>query len=243
MRSRINGKWNCTIFTLNLKKNQICVFFESKLDYIVGLFRRTIQNLSYHKRVKVFQNWCYGRYEEHILFQQSQFNPSKIFLEKEFLYKSHSGQLRKYARSKRKGEILYRRPVETFGEVRDADITCLAKHDNDIFFGRRNGRVKILSTDPNENDSIDETNVSSNAYSEQRVEAVDCSGDIFATSTLQRAALWQRRYELDMPYLEVVAELGDGFKTIRLSPDVGRLAMGKYKDASRKGLHLVDLAT
>lgn len=191
--------------------------------------------------MKLFQNWCYGRYEEHILFQQSQFNPSKIFLEKEFLYKSHSGQLRKYARSKRKGEILYRRPVETFGEVRDADITCLMKINNDVFIGRRNGRVKIISTDPNENDSIDETNVSS--YSEQRVEAVDFSGDLFATATLQRAALWQRRYELDMPYLEEVAELGDGFKTIRLSPNIDRLAMGKYKDLTRKGLHLVDLAT
>lgn len=204
---------------------------------------RTIQNLSYHKRVKVFQNWCHGRYEEHILFHQSQFNPSKIFLEKEFLYKSHSGQLRKYARSKRKGEILYRRPVETFGEVRDADITCLTKSNGTVFIGRRNGRVKIISVDANANDSIDETNVSSKIYSEQRVESVDFSGDLFATSTLHRAALWQRQYELDMPYLDTVAELGEGYKCIRLSPNVDRLAMGKYKDASRKGLHLVDLAT
>lgn len=177
------------------------------------------------------------------MFHQTQFNPSKIFLEKEFLYKSHSGQLRKYARSKRKGEILYRRPVETFGEVRDADITSLMKNESTVFIGRRNGRVKIISTDPNGNDSIDETNVSSTAYADQRVESVDCSGDSFATATLHRAVLWQRRYELDMPYLESVAELGEGFKCIRLSPDVDRLAMGKYKDAARKGLHLVDLAT
>lgn len=193
--------------------------------------------------MKLFQNWCYGRYEEHILFHQSQFNPSKIFLEKEFLYKSHSGQLRKYARSKRKSEILYRRPIETFGEIRDADITCLAKKDGTIFIGRRNGRVKIISLNMNENDPIDETNVCPNICSEQRVESVDLSDDLFVTSTLQRAALWQKRYELDMPYLDCVAELGEGFKCIRLSPNVDRLAMGKYKDSSRKGLHLVDLAT
>lgn len=204
---------------------------------------RTIQNLSYHKRVKVFQNWCYGRYEEHILFHQSQFNPSKILLEKEFLYKSHSGQLRKYARSKRQGEILYRRPVETFGEVRDADITCMTKNERTVFIGRRNGRVKILSIDPNENDAIDETNVCSTAAADQRVEAVDFSGDVFVTSTLQRAALWHKRYELDMPYIDCVNELGDGFKCVRLSPNVDRLAMGKYKDTSRNGLHLVDLET
>lgn len=204
---------------------------------------RTIQNLSYHKRVKLFRNWCYGRYEEHILFHQSQFNPSKILLEKEYLYKSHSGQLRKYARAKRSGEILYRRPVDTFGEVRDADITCMTKSESTVFIGRRNGRVKILSVDPNENDSIDETNVSSVAGAEQRVEAVDFSGELFATSTLQRAALWQKRYELDMPYIDCVHELGDGFKCIRLSPNADRLAMGKYKDPARKGLHLVDLAT
>lgn len=204
------------------------------------IFHRTIQNLTYHKRVKIFQNWCYGRYEEHILFHQSQFNPSKIFLEKEFLYKSHSGQLRKYARSKRKGEVLYRRYIEAYGEVRDADITCLTKNDSTVFIGRRNGRVKIISVDANENDQIDETNVSN---SEQRVESVDFSGELFATATLQMATLWQKRYELDMPYLDSVAKLGDGFKCIRMSPNVDRMAMGKYKDASRKGLHLVDLET
>lgn len=147
-------------------------------------------------------------------------------MEKEFLYKSHSGQLRKYARSKRKGEILYRRPVETFGEVRDADITCMTKVESIVFIGRRNGRVKILSVEPNENDSIEDTNVSSTASAEQRVESVDFSGDLFATATLQRAALWHKRYELDMPFIEGVAELGDGFKCIRLSPNVDRL--GKY---------------
>lgn len=191
----------------------------------------------------MFQNWCYGRYEEHILFHQSQFNPSKIILEKEFLYKSHSGQLRKYARSKRKGEILFRRPVGTFGEVRDADITCMTKMESTVCIGRRNGRVKILSIDPNENDAIEETNVSSTPCAQQRVEAVDFSGELFATSTLQRTALWHKSYELDMPFIECVAELGDGFKCLRLSPNVDRLAMGKYKDTSRKGLHLVDLTT
>lgn len=209
----------------------------------IDIFHRTIQNLSYHKRVKVFQNWCYGRYEEHILFHQSQFNPSKILLEKEFLYKSHSGQLRKYARSKRSGEILYRRPIDTYGEVRDADITCLSKNEGTVLIGRRNGRVKMISIENNENDPIDEINVSSNVHSEQRVESVDFSGDLYATATLQRAALWQKRYELDMPYLDTVAELGEGFKCVRLSPNVDRMAMGKYKDPSRKGLSLVDIAT
>lgn len=206
-------------------------------------YNRTIQNLTYHKRVKIFQNWCYGRYEEHILFQQSQFNPSKIFLEKDFLYKSHSGQLRKYARSKRRGEILYRRPVETYGEVRDADITCLTKNDETIVIGRRNGRVKLISLDNNENDPLDEINVSSNAFSEQRVESVDVWNDLYTTATLQRVALWQKRYELDMPYLDAVAELGVGFKCIRFSPDADKLAMGKYKDTSRQALHIVDLTT
>lgn len=176
----------------------------------------------------MFQNWCYGRYDEFIFFHQSQFNPSKIFLEKEFLYKSHSGQLRKYGRSKRDREILYRRPIETYGEVRDADITSLTKNDGTVFFGRRNGRVKVLSVDTNDNDPMDETNVSSNMHSEQRVESVDFSGELFATATLQRAALWQKRYELDMPYLDAVAELGEGYKCIRLSPSVDRMAMGKY---------------
>lgn len=119
----------------------------------------------------------------------------------------------------------------------------MTKCASTVFIGRRNGCVKILSVDPNENDAISETNVSSTAGAEQRVEAVDFSGELFVTATLQRAALWHKHYELDMPYLDCVAELGDGFKCMRLSPNVDRLAMGKYKDASRKGLHLVDLAT
>lgn len=208
-----------------------------------SFIHRTLQNLSFHKRVTVFQNWCYGRYEEHILFNQSQFNPSKICLEKDFLYKSHGGQLRKYARSKHKREILYRRPIETYGEVRNADITCLTKHDGTVFMGHRNGRVKMFSVEMNENEPIDETNVSSNINSEQRVESIDFSGDLFATSTLQRAVLWQKRYELDLPFLDAVAELGEGFKCLRFSPNVDRMAMGKYKDSNRSGLQLVDVAT
>lgn len=150
--------------------------------------------------------------------------------------------MRVYRRSKRGYEILYRQPIRTFGQIKNADITSLMKNDETVFIGRRNGSVKIISMDNNESDS-DEMNVSSHIKYEQRVESIDFSSDLFVTTTLHRTALWKKRFDLNVPYLDLSNELGDGYKCLRLSPNVDRLALGKYKDSTRKALNLVDLET
>lgn len=80
--------------------------------------------------MKIFQNWCSGSYDEHIMFNQPQFNPSKIHSEKKLLYKSYKGQLRVYRRLKNNVDVLCRKHTESFGNVRDSDIKCLQKENN-----------------------------------------------------------------------------------------------------------------
>lgn len=115
------------------------------------------------------------------------------------------------------------------------------KDDQKIFIGRRNGRVKIIRL--SENDSSDETNVNFHTKTEHRIESIDFCHDTFITATLQKTLHWQLRYELEMPYLEPVAELGTCHKCVRLSLAADQVAMGKYKDTARKALRLVNLET
>lgn len=200
---------------------------------------RTLHHLSYHKRVKLFQNWCYGRYEEHVLFHQRQFNPSRIFLEKDLLYITHGGQLRAHKRMRNR-QVLARKPCKTYGSENDSDITSFAKKDSTIFIGRRDGHVMVTSTDSSESpiaDRIDTTSTS-------RLEFVDFNADLFVTTTLNTTSLWRRQYELGIPFLEPIAEVnGGGNKCLRLSPDGERLATGKYNERARTALRLTDIET
>lgn len=206
---------------------------------ILTLPLRTLHNLSYHKRVKLFQNWCYGRYEEHVMFHQRQFNPSRIFLEKELLYITHGGQLRAHKRMRNR-QVLARKPFKTYGSENESDITSFAKKDSTIFIGRRDGYVMVTSTDSSESpiaDRIDTTSTS-------RLEFVDFNADLFVTTTLNTTSLWRRQYELGIPFLEPIAEVnGGGNKCLRLSPDGERLATGKYNERARSALRLTDIET
>lgn len=168
------------------------------------------------------------------MFHQRQFNPSRIYLEKDFLYITHSGQLRAHKRLRNR-QILARKPHKTYGTENDSDITSFVKKDETIFVGRRNGHVMIVSSDRNE--CIDTTNTN-------RVEFVDFDGDVFVTTTLSSTSLWRRQYELGIPFLEPIAELnGGGNKCLRLSPNADRLATGKYNERARTALRLIDMET
>lgn len=153
--------------------------------------------------------------------------------------------MRVYRRLKNNEEVLCRKPIKSFENVHDSDITCLHKDKltDNICIGKRNGRIKIISLNDFDNDSIDEINVCSRPNSEECVESIDFADELLVTSTLQRTSVWQKKYELDIPYLEPANELGNGYKCIKLSPNKTHLGMGKYKDTIRRALHLVDLET
>lgn len=195
-----------------------------------------MNDLSYYQRVKLFKNWCYGRYEEHILFHQRRFNPSQIFLEKDFLYITHGGQLRIHKRTKK--DLLKRKPDRLIGNVSEADITYFTKKDDTIFAGRRNGRILIISTDTDSyvDEQIDST-------PSNRIDFLDFEKDLFITTTRDITKLWRKENELDIPYLDPVAEWKSGNKCLRLSPDVKSCAVGKYSERSKTALRLIDLET
>lgn len=218
------------------------ISLRSRFSFLNICFRfhcRTLHDLSYHKRVKLFQNWCYGRYEEHVMFHQRKFNPSRIILEKDLLYITHGGQLRAHKRVKN-SQILARKPCKTYGTENESDITSFVKKDGTIFIGRRDGHVMITSIDSNEStisERIDTTNTN-------RLECVDFDGDLFVTTTLNTTSLWRKQYELDIPFLEPIVEFnGVGNKCLRLSPDGERLATGKYNERGRTALRLIDIET
>lgn len=172
------------------------------------------------------------------MLHHKQFNPSQIFLEKEFLYKTHSGQLRAHKR-KRGKTVLDRKPAKTFGNINDSDITYFTKKDDRIFAGRRNGQILLISTS-NETEIVEQID----RTSANRIEFVDFQGDLFVATTLNRTTLWRTQYELDMPYLEPIVELSNsGNKCLRLAPDTNQLATGKYNERSRTALRLTDLET
>lgn len=212
---------------------------------VAARVRRTLRDLSYYKRAKVFRNWCSGRYHERILFHQPHFNPTRIILEKDYLYKSHNGQLHKYKRTTDSNGIVEQPAARTVGAKDDAAITAMAKSDDTIFVGRQNGHANIIMMNEHDSDS-DATRVSADNNYGVPVEAVDVAGDLFATATLGRAAMWRRSHELDIPYLELVHELANGFKCLRFSPNGDCLALGKYRDRrgdKRQALRFVDVET
>lgn len=203
----------------------------------LGTHFRTLRDLSYHKRINIFKNWCHGRYEEHIFFHHKFFHPSHIHLEKDLLYITHGGQLRIHRRLK-KG-ILNRRPELAISEVRQPDITCFAKKENTIFAGRRDGCVFIASTN-NTNELIEEH---VDATTSHNIEFLDFDRDIFLTTTRTSTKLWRKQYELDVGYLEPMADLNGGNKCLRISSDARLCATGKYNEKTRTALRLVDLET
>lgn len=223
-------------FDLVFLQCSLTIFQITNTVFFTFIFDRTLHDLSYYRRIRIFKNWCQGRYEEHIFFHHKHFNPSQIFLEKESLYITHGGQLRVHRRLKKR--IIKRKPERLIGRVLEADITYFTKKENTIFAGRRNGRVLIVSTDT---DSYVDEQIDTTASN--RIDFLDFDKDLFVTTTRNSTNLWRKLYELDIPYLDPVATWNSGNKCLRLSPDANYCALGKYNEKARTALRIIDLST
>lgn len=191
-------------------------------------------------------NWCNGRYQERVLFHQPFFRPSRIVLEREFLYKSFGGQLQKCLRSPNDGHIRTMPILKTFGSIDDQPITSMVKFDDTVFIGRANGNVKIMMVNDIDNDS-DETHVAQTPaqYCYEAVESVDLVEGLCVTSTLRQGSLWRISYELALPYLDKIYDLDSGYKCVRFSPNADCLALGKYRafEKYKQALRFLDIET
>lgn len=208
----------------------------------LGILCRTLRDLSYHKRINLYRNWCQGRYEEHIFYNHKFFHPAHIHLERQWLYTTYGGQLRMHRRLK-KG-ILNRRADWTIGEVKQPDVTCFTKKHNVIFAGRRNGCVFIVGANEpglEEADDMLEERVESDGINS--IESIDFNRNLFLTASRATTKFWRQNVELGVPYLEPISEINGGNKCLRISANGQYCATGKYNERSRTALRLIDLET
>lgn len=195
---------------------------------------RTLNELSNHRRAKIYQNWCFGRFEEQILFYTRQFHPTKLFLKKDKLYKTHGGELRIYKRLKNK-HLIDRKPIKTFGAEKEEDIISFSVKSNEIFTGRRDGSINVYF-----DSAIDDI---SHVAHVDRVECVDFYNDLFVSTTLNETSLWSKKVELGIPNFDLLKSIPSGNKTVRLSPEGKRLATGKFSKEPGTALRMIDVET
>uniref|UniRef100_A0A1L8DN95 Putative wd40 repeat in seven bladed beta propellers n=1 Tax=Nyssomyia neivai TaxID=330878 RepID=A0A1L8DN95_9DIPT len=201
-------------------------------------FLRThADDLSFHRRWKLNENWRKGRYEETMFFPHRIPYASHIHLEKDWLYMTHGGQVRAHRR--RRKDSLKRFPDFSYGNARDPDITAFTKKDDTMFAGTMCGT--ILLHDPQH---CDGTNFFTQkiASVKEYLNSVDFRNDIFVTTTNQTARVWRKEVELDFVLLETVHNLQQSFKCIKISPDGDKLAAGRYRDPLC-ALKIVDMET
>lgn len=197
---------------------------------------RTLHDWSNWRRIKINENWRFGRYFEHTFFRHKIMYPSYIHLEKDLFYMTHGGELRIYQRCPE--NIINTIPLQCIGHRKIADITCFTKNGNTIFGGRENGNIFIYDAD-----DILEENASSN-HDSVAINAVDCSNQrTFVTASKKEVKLWQRQYELTMIMLVPKWDYLEYYKSVRISPDGVWLAAGKYRDKEHNALDLFDIET
>lgn len=191
--------------------------------------------------MKIYRNWCQGRYSERIFCYRKFFHPATLHLERQWLYTTHGGQLRKLRRLK-KG-ILDHRPDWTIGDVRQSDITCFVKKNDVIFVGRQDGRIFTASSNALEDDEIMEEIAADDLRDRTHISSVDFDGDLFVTTTRVSTKIWRKTIELGVTYMEQICDALEGQKSVRISLDGKSCAMGKYNERKRKALRMFDLET
>lgn len=199
---------------------------------------RNLIEYDYRKRIGLFENWRYGRYQENQFFQHRMLYFSQIVLEKRWLYMSHRGQLRVHKRTADRGHLLRVKPSWTVGAEKNPDINWMVKKGELIFAGRADGTGFVYDC-------------RRRRYSKQiladeasSITAVDFEGELFvSTSKASSTCFWAGGLgETEEYVLEGTLELPEAFQTVKLSPDGGsRLAAGKYHDRDKNALRLIDV--
>ncbi|XP_067643970.1 F-box/WD repeat-containing protein 4 isoform X2 [Eurosta solidaginis] len=192
---------------------------------------KTYNSLSYATRLSISRNWLQGRYREYDYYHHAQMFPTKLILERNFLYVTHMDYLRVYGRAN--NEPLQRRYQREISTSVRGDISSFTKKQDTIFVGRITGNCYIWE----DGFAYDQQLHSAKEY----LHCVDFEDDLYVTSTNVCAKLWYRTNELGMVYLEELAELPQEFKVIKLSEGGERLFGGLYTDSGRQALREYDV--
>lgn len=189
-------------------------------------------NLSYQKRLKLVENWRLGRYEELGFFNLRGQYPTKLCLERDYLYLNCGGQIRVHRRQFR--GHLERRIYKEVGQQKDHEIVCFTKKGSTIFAGRTSGTAMIHCDDE---------------YTEEQrlhkglINAVDFHDNVFVSTSNENTKVWTMFPELGMYYLEPAGTLTDPYHDLKIDPTGSTLVGGKFKDTEKNALRMHDLET
>uniref|UniRef100_A0A182P5Z4 F-box domain-containing protein n=1 Tax=Anopheles epiroticus TaxID=199890 RepID=A0A182P5Z4_9DIPT len=193
-------------------------------------------NFTRRKRVRVDENWRYGRYEERSCFNHNVMYISQIAIDRDWLYMTHGGRLQAHKRTKH-AHMIDTRFTWSVGALEDSDIASLTKKGNRFFAGRMDGKILVYEhgTDIQHLQTI--TN--------DIIKAVDFNKDVYAVTT-------KNDFTYVLNYSPPDTDLFDdgealkpsyvyphAYETLKLNDNY--LAVGKFHCSKKRALQLIDL--
>ncbi|CAD7005915.1 F-box/WD repeat-containing protein 4 [Ceratitis capitata] len=214
------------------------IFYVKTLDSLMcghrnspRISKRTYNSLSYAARLSIARNWLQGRYREYEYYHHAQMFPTKLLLERNFLYVTHMDYLRVYGRAN--NEPLQRRYKQEISSSIRGDISSFTKKGDTIFVGRVTGNCYIWE----DGYANDQQLHSAKEY----LHCVDFEDDLYVTSTSVCAKLWRRTNELGLINLESIDEMRREYKVLKFADGGERLYGGLYTDTDRQALREFDV--
>ncbi|XP_013119295.2 F-box/WD repeat-containing protein 4 [Stomoxys calcitrans] len=198
----------------------------------VILQRTQVSDLSYSSRLKIARNWLDGRYSERQYFRRSKMFPTKLILERNWLYISHANYINQHQRLK--SEPLQRRYHREISTSNKSDIAHFVKKNNTLFAGRVAGSGFIYE----EGSVMEQQLHNPNEY----MWCVDFEGDLYATSSDYYSQIWRREEEFGILHLDLLIQLKSSFKTMQFDCGGTRLYGGLYDSKNeRRALREIDV--
>ncbi|EAA13200.3 F-box/WD repeat-containing protein 4 [Anopheles arabiensis] len=188
------------------------------------------------KRVKLDENWRYGRYEERSYFHHNVMYISQLAIDKDCLYMTHGGRLQAHRRTK-SVHMIDTRIAWMVGSVGDSDITSLAKKNNRFFAGRMDGKILLYEHGSGQQHLQTITN--------DIIKAVDFNKDVYAVTTKNESTYVfnysppDRELLYDGDVFEHSHVYPNAYETIKLNNNL--LAVGKFHCSKKRALQLIDL--
>uniref|UniRef100_A0A182MVV0 F-box domain-containing protein n=1 Tax=Anopheles culicifacies TaxID=139723 RepID=A0A182MVV0_9DIPT len=190
------------------------------------------------KRVKLDENWRYGRYEERAYFNHNVMYISQLAIDRDWLYMTHRGRLQAHRRLKNR-QMVDNKSEWAIGVARDSDITSLVKRDDRFFMGRMDGKIQIYD--------LDADKLYLQTITNDIIKAVDFNANVYAVTTknestyiLNHSLLEPDILDEDDPeLLQHTFVHPQAYETIKLNDT--QLAVGKFHCSSKQALQLIDL--
>ncbi|XP_053665405.1 F-box/WD repeat-containing protein 4 [Anopheles marshallii] len=191
------------------------------------------------KRMKLDENWRYGRYEEKAYFYHNVMYISQLAIDREWVYMTHRGRLQAHRRTKNR-QMVDTKCSWAIGTARDSDVTGLVKRKDVFFMGRMDGKIMIIDHP--------EGNPYLQTITNDIIKAVDFNSDVYAVTTKNESTYILNRSPLEPNHLSADDDhallqhtfvFPIAYETIKLNNT--RLAAGKFHCSRKQALQLIDL--